>query len=137
MDEDEPIDVSSALLCKVTQVQSAKRADFSTGRGWHFKVIDQVPLDEAETIALLQQLRDLPDGLTARCHVPSYAVRILRDAEPVGAISTCWECNNAFGEIDGVDQSRHFDGESPEAQRMLDEVRRRLEAGPDGAMSTS
>jgi hypothetical protein len=66
--------------------------------------------------------RQLPRGEQARCHKPSYGLRMFREDRIVYQASICWECNNIFGEANGRSFSIEFDCSSSVAQELLLEM---------------
>ncbi len=77
--------------------------------------------ERAECIASLW--RRLPADEQYRCHIPPYGLRFWTDEKLILQASICWECNNIFGDVDGVKFSYQFNGKAPASQQLLVEAR--------------
>jgi hypothetical protein len=87
---------------------------------WKFGILRQGDCT-AEQAGLIQSLwNDLPEGETARCHLPGFAIQAVVKGEPVFSAAICWTCNNvSIGGSMATQTWRTFDAESPEALRLL------------------
>lgn len=105
--------VTDGLVSKVT---SASRGIFKTTRGG-------VVVTREVAIDLWTRMKQLPVGMTARCHKPSYGIALGHQGSYCMYATICWSCNNIYVWCDDVKSSQYFESQSPEAQKLLSDIR--------------
>lgn len=68
--------------------------------------------------------RELPPGVSMRCHDPVFGFRFYAGDDLVAEASVCWHCNNLFGQGRGRVISYVFDASHPTSQSLLREAQR-------------
>lgn len=63
--------------------------------------------------------RQLPSGMSARCHTPPFGLRFYLRGELSLQASICWRCNNIYGYAEGNKVSFAFDAESEPSRKLL------------------
>jgi hypothetical protein len=87
--------------------------------------------DAAQRIAGMW--RRLPPGEQARCHTPPFGLRFLADSTIVCQASICWDCNNIYGDVGGVQFSYEFNADDEVSQTLLAELNRFTGVASDAA----
>ncbi len=100
--------------------------DFQTGEHWRFRVTSRTRLENKEKEDVFRLWNSLPDGETARCHIPKFGLRLnYKDRESVYA-SICWECNNLYLRKDKEFVFCQFDAKDKNSLILLDTFKEKL-----------
>lgn len=88
-----------------------------------------ITLQGADAQRIAELWRSLPPGEQARCHLPPFGLRFRSEERVVCEASICWECDNIFGNAEGLRIHYQFDASHPTSLKLLDELRRAV-GGP-------
>jgi hypothetical protein len=90
------------------------------GTHWKFQIVGHGACDSSQAAQLVRLWNALPEGMTARCHMPGYAFQLLLDGEIVFTAALCWQCNNvSFAGRLATGTGRTFDGSTEQAIELL------------------
>src|SRR5262249_14652523 len=86
----------------------------------HFRVLREGNCSLVQNASLIELWNALPNAEQARCHIPGFAIQLLRGPHPVFTAALCWKCNNISlaGSVATLSW-RKFDASSQSAQRLL------------------
>ena len=122
---------TGGMVCRVTALDSPRSNSLCTAPNMHFAIERGVGVASDVAVDLWQQLVRLPQGEQARCHLPRFAIGLSKAGILRWAAAVCWKCNNISLRCDREYTWRAFDSESPQALRLLAEVRSHVEKGAD------
>jgi len=92
----------------------------STGKHWNFPVLGEGTCSSIQVCELVELWNALPDAEQARCHIPGFAIQVLKATEVVFTASLCWHCNNiSIASSLATLGWRQFDASSLSARRRL------------------
>ena len=106
-------DVTDGLVCNV---KSSSRGRFEPSGGG-------VVVTRDAGIDLWTKMTQLPHAGQMRCHTPRYGISLSHHGGYYWFATICWKCNNIFISCDGSASHQEFDGQSPEAQQLLADIR--------------
>ena len=107
-----PITKAEVVVLAKTETRSGEALKGFFG----YHELSNVTVAGARAKDLAQLYRQLPDGMTARCHIPTFAIRFYQAEKLLLEGSFCWTCHNFYGEQKGEAIHFAFDAQHPQAQ---------------------